>query len=72
MVKYTYDHFTQLKARGVLTANSTAKDIAGALMGAHLGGVGGVTSYFKSGTNSSDANGTSISRYVQLGRSTQR
>ncbi len=70
-VEFTYKNYSILRGRGVLKANSTAQDIAGALMAAHLGGAAGAAAYIEKGISAKDQLGTSVASYYNLGRSTQ-
>ena len=62
-------NYQGLKQQGVVSDETPADEVAGLLYGAHLGGVGGVSRYVRSGgkDDASDANNTKISSYVQRG-----
>ena len=60
-------NLADLRRRGLVTDATPSEDIAGLLMGAHLGGVGGVAA-LQAGEDRADSNGTTISKYVETGR----
>jgi len=64
---YTLDHHNSLMAQSEAYRNASSAERAGILMGAHLGGVAGVTRYLTSGgkDDPADSNGTHISSYVR-------
>lgn len=63
---YTLDHHNSLMEKSAAYRDAAPSKKAAILMGAHLGGVGGVTAYLDSGgkTDPADANGTRVSDYV--------
>jgi hypothetical protein len=60
-------NLADLRRRGLVTDATPSEDIAGLLMGAHLGGVSGIAA-LKSGKDRPDSNGTKVSSYVSMGR----
>jgi hypothetical protein len=60
-------NLADLRRRGLVTDATPSEEIAGLLMGAHLGGVGGVAA-LQAGEDRADSNGTKISAYVSTGR----
>lgn len=57
-----------LQNAGVLSENASEGEVMGALMAAHLGGVGGAIAYLRDGTDAKDANGTYVSEYYDMGK----
>jgi len=63
-------NFTSLCKGGALSPSSPPEKVAGALMCAHLKGSGGARKYIVNGIDSSDAYGTSTSKYYKIGYET--
>jgi hypothetical protein len=63
---YTLDHHNKLMQQSQVYRNSAPQTKAAYLMGAHLGGVGGVVKYLESDgkIDPKDSNGTSVGNYI--------
>ena len=71
MYRYTKQNYATLQRTGVITDNTSNDQVAGYLSAAHLQGAGGVSKWVKTGTETSDAYGTTISSYYNQGRYSQ-
>ena len=71
MYRYTKQNYASLQRSGVITDNTPNDQVAGYLSAAHLQGAGGVSKWVKTGTETSDAYGTTISSYYNQGRYSQ-
>ena len=72
MKKYTLANYKTLKRINVLSNNSSASDIAGALASSHLLGPGGAKDLIVNGKEGKDAYGTKASEYLKLGQVSQQ
>lgn len=61
---YTLDHHNQLMQKSAKYRDASPAEKAGILMGAHLGGVGGVMDYLTGKGDPEDTNHTRVSDYV--------
>jgi hypothetical protein len=67
----TKNNYNTLQLSGLITATTSAADIAGLLSASHLGGAGGTIKWYNGGINSTDTFGTSISQNFNRGRYSQ-
>ena len=68
MYRYTKQNYATLQRLGVINNDTPNDQIAGYLSAAHLQSAGGVRRWVASGTDTTDAYGTTISSYYNQGR----
>lgn len=68
MGKLMRQNYNSMVKTGAISENSSKQEVGAALYGAHLGGAGGSARVLRGGADASDAFGTSISKYQDLGR----
>ena len=71
MYKYTKKNYASLQRSGVIKDDTPTDQVAGYLSASHLGGAGGVSKWVRTGTDTTDAYGTSVSSYYNQGRYSQ-
>jgi hypothetical protein len=71
MYNYTKNNYARLQKNGIITADSSAEDIAGIVSAAHLVGPEAATNWYKTGQSTTDASGTSATTFYNRGKYSQ-